>query len=96
MSEFKKEFKVKDKQVLNKSERKKFIQSLSVFNLNEQQIDKLFISSKSNITRYKLMGTNTLIYTNELNQPLFFDHHSKNDLYPTIYTLKTFPNLLPR
>jgi hypothetical protein len=95
MSEFKKKFQIKDKQILNKSERKKFINLISTkLSLNEEMIEKLF-PAKTKINRIKLMGSNTLIYTNESNEPLFYDDHSKSDIFPTLYALKIFPNMLP-
>ena len=95
MSEFKKNIQAKDKQILNKSERKKFLnQLITKFNLNEELIEKLF-PAKSKINRIKLMGSNTLVYTDQSNQPLFYDDHSKSDLFPTLYALKIIPHLLP-
>jgi translation initiation factor 2D len=58
--------------------------------LEESQLAILF--GKNNVTHAKL-ASRTIIYLVD-DIPLFFDHSGRNNLFPTIFTLWLFPNIL--
>ena len=81
--------------MLNKSEKKKLISLVEkhYLDLDKETLSQL-ISAKANVSRQKLAGSRTCIYSLEGN-PIFFQKSEEEDLWPTVYLLWKVPDLLP-